>query len=162
MLCSPDDRWLGIVYSCAGSWTHEYKMGVLHYSGGDPLNKDSWDKKREPLLRANRDDTPPYGPGHGNFVGISGPWGTEIWGVFHATDRKTGWEGRRARIMRVGWDQNGPFMGSGECGRCCGEVQHFLDGCDGGQCGGAAEPQPDPRGDGLVMKVKGLVGKFWK
>ncbi|KAF2247662.1 glycoside hydrolase family 43 protein, partial [Trematosphaeria pertusa] len=36
-LCSPDGRWAGIVYSCAGSWTHEYKMNVLYYTGGHPL-----------------------------------------------------------------------------------------------------------------------------
>ena len=27
-------------------------------------------------------------------------------------------------------------MGSGECGRCCGDIQHFVQGCPGGQCGG--------------------------
>jgi GH43 family beta-xylosidase len=27
-LASPDGRWMGIVYSCAGSWTHEYKMNI--------------------------------------------------------------------------------------------------------------------------------------
>ncbi len=64
------------------------------------------------------------------------PCGPEVWGVFHATDEKTGWEGRKARIMRVGWGGGGPFMGNGECGRCCGHVDHFLQGCPGGDCGG--------------------------
>ncbi|KAJ4363919.1 hypothetical protein N0V83_009372 [Neocucurbitaria cava] len=102
-LCSPDGRWMGIVYSCAGSWTHEYKMNVLYYTGGDPLSQSSWAKSNVPLLKASRDDTPPYGPGHGNFVLVNGPAGPEVWGVFHATDEKTGWEGRKARVMRVGW-----------------------------------------------------------
>jgi GH43 family beta-xylosidase len=159
ILCSPDTRWLGIVYSCAGSWTHEYKMGVLTYTGGDPLQPASWSKNREPLLQASKDNKPPYGPGHGNFVGVTGPGGTEVWGVFHATDAKTGWEGRRARVMRVGWGPQGPFMGNGTCGRCCGEVNHFLHGCDGGECGGGG-PQPGPGGPpDLKMEAKKIFGE---
>ncbi|KAK8104289.1 alpha-L-arabinofuranosidase II [Apiospora kogelbergensis] len=45
---SPDGGWKGIVYSCAGSWTHEYKLAVLHYSGGDPLDPRAWPKGQEP------------------------------------------------------------------------------------------------------------------
>ncbi|CAI6334674.1 unnamed protein product [Periconia digitata] len=138
-LASPYGNWAGIVYSCAGSWTHEYKMNILFYTGGHPLAPTSWAKSTKPLLQAARDDTPPYGPGHGNFVAVTGPAGPEVWGVFHATDQKTGWEGRKARVMRVGWGQNGPFMGSGYCGRCCGDVNHFINGCDGGVCGGKGE-----------------------
>jgi GH43 family beta-xylosidase len=104
-LCSPDGKWMGIVYSCAGSWTHEYKMNILYWTGGHPLDPHSWAKSNTPLLKAARDDSPPYGPGHGNFVLVNGPGGPEVWGVFHATDAKTGWEGRKARIMRVGWGQ---------------------------------------------------------
>lgn len=135
-LCSPDGKWQGLVYSCAGSWTSEYKMNVLYYTNGHPLDPMSWCKSNTPLLTASRDSTPPYGPGHGNFVLVDGPGGPEVWGVFHATDARTGWEGRKARLMRVGWNQGGPFMGSGECGRCCSDVQHFIQGCPGGDCGG--------------------------
>lgn len=138
-LASPYGNWAGIVYSCAGSWTHEYKMNILFYTGGHPLAPTSWAKSTKPLLQAARDDTPPFGPGHGNFVSVTGPAGPEVWGVFHATDAKTGWEGRKARVMRVGWGQHGPFMGSGYCGRCCGDVNHFINGCDGGACGGKGE-----------------------
>lgn len=138
-LRSPDGRWTGIVYSCAGSWTSEYKMNILYYTGGHPLDVRSWAKSNQPLLQRSHDDSPPYGPGHGNFVPISGPGGDEIWGVFHATDAKTGWEGRKARLMRVGWGQGGPFMGNGQCGRCCGDVGHFINGCPGGDCGGTGQ-----------------------
>ncbi|OAL45916.1 Arabinanase/levansucrase/invertase [Pyrenochaeta sp. DS3sAY3a] len=101
LLRSPDGRWTGIVYSCAGSWTSEYKMNVLYFTGADPLDPTSWCKSNVPLLTASRDGAAPYGPGHGNFVLISdAPGGPEVWGVFHATDAKTGWEGRRARVMR--------------------------------------------------------------
>lgn len=175
-LSSPDGRWIGLVYSCAGSWTHEYKMNLLYYTGGPPLDVTSWCKSNTPLLKASRDDSPPYGPGHGNFVLVNGPGGPEVWGVFHATDEKTGWEGRKARLMRVGWGEGGPFMGNGECGRCCGEVQHFIQGCPGGVCGGrghcngyggneSAELLPPGEGGGFKGKnkgIKGLISKFLK
>ncbi|KAF2119545.1 glycosyl hydrolase [Lophiotrema nucula] len=135
-ICSPDGRWCGIAYSCAGSWTSEYKMNVLEFRGGNPLDGRSWYKWTRPLLTASRDDKPPYGPGHGNFVLVSGPGGPEVWGVFHATDAKTGWEGRKARVMRVGWGPQGPHMGSGECGGCCNDINHFLYGAEMGACGG--------------------------
>ncbi len=160
-LCSPDGQWAGIVYSCAGSWTHEYKMNILYYTGGPPLSPTSWAKSNRPLLQAARDDRPPYGPGHGNFVAVNGPGGAEVWAVFHATDAKTGWEGRKARVMRVGWGEGGPFMGNGFCGRCCGETQHFLHGCDGGECGG--ERTGEAHGvlgpKALKREAKELVGQ---
>jgi hypothetical protein len=112
------------------------------------------------LLQAARDDSPPYGPGHGNFVNVHDAGGTEVWGVFHATDAKTGWEGRKARVMRVGWGDQGPFMGNGFCGRCCGEVEHFLGGCDGGQCGGRGPGDGHGSSTQLLKKdAKLLVGK---
>jgi GH43 family beta-xylosidase len=152
-LCSPDGRWTGIVYSCAGSWTSEYKMNILYYTGGHPLDVRSWAKSNQPLLKASRDDTPPYGPGHGNFVLIDGVGGPEVWGVFHATDAKTGWEGRKARLMRVGWGHGGPFMGSGECGRCCGDVEHFIQGCPGGECGGQGHCGGSGGGGGELLQA---------
>ncbi|KAF2638803.1 Arabinanase/levansucrase/invertase [Massarina eburnea CBS 473.64] len=176
-LCSPYGNWAGIVYSCAGSWTHEYKMNILYYTGGHPLAPTSWAKSTKPLLQAARDDTPPFGPGHGNFVAVTGPAGPEVWGIFHATDAKTGWEGRKARIMRVGWAQQGPFMGSGYCGRCCGEVNHFINGCDGGACGGkgghaghggggggGGNPVDDVKREvkNAIGQGKKLLGKFMK
>jgi GH43 family beta-xylosidase len=152
-LCSRDGNWMGIVYSCAGSWTSEYKMNVLCYKGGDPLDVRSWAKTNRPLLKSSHDDTPPYGPGHGNFVFIDGSGGPEVWGVFHATDAKTGWEGRKARLMRVGWTENGPFMGDGECGRCCGDVNHFIGGCPGGDCGGQGHCGGYGGGGGELLTV---------
>ncbi|KAF2465370.1 alpha-L-arabinofuranosidase II [Lindgomyces ingoldianus] len=168
-LSSPDGRWTGIVYSCAGSWTHEYKMNILHFVGGNPLEVASWRKSGQPLLMARRDDAPPYGPGHGNFVVVNGPAGQEVWGVFHATDKKTGWEGRKARIMRVGWGEGGPFMGSGECGNCSNDVNHFLygSGSAGGGGGGGGGGGNGAGGGlkglkGLMGQAKGLVNKIFK
>jgi len=108
-----------------------------------------------------------------------------VWGVFHATDAKTGWEGRKARVMRIGWGSGGPFMGNGECGRCCDSVDHFIQGCPGGACGGRGhyggvggaggvylEPGKQGGSNGaedvkreiknLLKGGKGLLGKFLK
>jgi GH43 family beta-xylosidase len=122
-----ESKWCGLVYSCAGSWTHEYKMNTLQYVGNDPLSPMSWKKSKVPLLKASEDDTPPYGPGHGNFVYVEGETEEpETWAVFHATDNKTGWNGRRARVMRVGWNDIGPYLGNGECGRHDTNAKKFL------------------------------------
>ena len=114
--------WAGLVYSCGGSWTSEYKMATLRYVGGDPLRADAWRKAAEPLIAA-REPMGPWGPGHGSFVhftssgsgsghqggdGAEGESGTLA--IFHATDLPTdGWADRRARVQRVSFSADGPF-----------------------------------------------------
>ena len=118
-LRSPDGGWMGLVYSCGGSWTAEYKMATLRYLGGDPLDPASWRKSAAPLVET-RDPLGPWGPGHGSFLdlssgdGESGGAGARNGGnvvaVFHATDNPTdGWVGRRARVQRVMFTPDGPF-----------------------------------------------------
>ena len=113
-LTSPDGLWMGLVFSCAGSWTNEYKLAVLHYSGGDPLSTTSWHKDPHPLLQS----TPggqgpgPFGPGHGSFTQVANG---ETVCVYHATNLPTeGWANRRARCQRVVFqpDGAGPYMGN--------------------------------------------------
>ncbi|KAF2425281.1 alpha-L-arabinofuranosidase II [Tothia fuscella] len=112
-LASPYGNWIGISYSCAGSWTADYKINTLQYIGGNPLSPQAWRKGRKPLLKRNK-HTGPYGPGHGNALNVDG----ETLMVFHATDRDSqGWEGRKARVQRVAWDSHGPSMGDGTVGR---------------------------------------------
>lgn len=99
--------WRGIVYSCAGSWTKDYKMATLQYLGGDPLQPGSWKKSPRPLLQNAGHGHGPFGPGHGNFVHI----GDETMAVFHATDGpEDGHRGRKCRMQRVVFDGQGPFM----------------------------------------------------
>ncbi|KAF2965388.1 hypothetical protein GQX73_g8181 [Xylaria multiplex] len=109
-LSSPDGRWRGLVYSCAGSWTHEYKMATLKYRGGEPLDPSSWQKSKAPLLQTHkRSGTGPFGPGHGSFLDIGGG---NIIAVYHATDGPDdGWGNRRARVQRVTFTEKGPYMG---------------------------------------------------
>lgn len=109
-LASQDDgrTWRGIVYSCAGSWTKDYKMAALKYVGGDPLLPASWVKSARPLLQNADHDKGPFGPGHGNFVHI----GDETMAVFHATDKPDEGHGnRKCRMQRVVFDHDGPNMG---------------------------------------------------
>ncbi|KAI8954922.1 glycoside hydrolase family 43 protein [Xylaria longipes] len=109
-LSSPDGRWHGLVYSCGGSWTHEYKMATLKYRGGEPLDPSSWRKSEAPLLQMHKQSgTGPFGPGHGSFLHIGGG---HVIAVYHATDGPDdGWGNRRARVQRVAFTEKGPYMG---------------------------------------------------
>jgi GH43 family beta-xylosidase len=105
-LSSPDGSWVGLVYSCAGSWTQDYKMNTLRYIGGDPLNRASWHKSDTPLLEKKHGG--PFGPGHGSFISEN----NQTLAIFHATDRDNeGWENRKARVQKVDWTAEGPKMG---------------------------------------------------
>ncbi|KAI0506961.1 glycoside hydrolase family 43 protein [Xylaria bambusicola] len=109
-LSSPDGRWRGLVYSCAGSWTHEYKMATLKYRGGEPLDPSSWQKSKAPLLQTHKHSgSGPFGPGHGSFLDVGEG---EVIAVYHATDGPSdGWQNRRARVQRVTFTGEGPYMG---------------------------------------------------
>jgi len=139
---SPSGDWRGLVYSCSGSWTKQYKMATLEYLGGDPLDPRVWRKSEKPLLQNREDGVGPYGPGHGCFLHAGG----ETVALFHATDRDTdGNQNRRCRtssdsirlrvhadsllstpgMQRVRWTADGPDMG-GYVGAQTTDVQAFL------------------------------------
>ncbi|KAI1147189.1 glycoside hydrolase family 43 protein [Nemania diffusa] len=131
-LAAPDGRWRGLVYSCAGSWTPEYKMATLRYRGGEPLDPASWEKGHAPLLQTVKPPPLPqpqqqqqqqqqhrlgggrgrgglFGPGHGSFLDVGGG---HVVAVYHATDGPDdGWDHRRARVQRVAFTERGPYMG---------------------------------------------------
>ncbi|OCL06711.1 glycoside hydrolase family 43 protein [Glonium stellatum] len=149
-LCAPDGSWKGIVYSCAGSWTKDYKMTTLQFLGGDPLHADSWKKGQRPLLETR--EGPPWGPGHGSFVEFGG----EILGIFHGTDGPgDGWNNRKARMQRVSFSAGGPEMGDGKCGPLS-DVNVFL----GRNASGS--PQGHHRSHGLRGLMHYAVEKLRK
>lgn len=105
-LSSPDGTWKGLVYSCAGSWTPEYKMATLHYIGGDPMDPQAWRKGSQPLAMTKDPIKGPWGPGHGTFLNF----GDEVAAIFHATDSpRDGWGNRKARLQRLIFTDEGPF-----------------------------------------------------
>ena len=53
---------LFLTYSANASWTNEYCVGLLEYTGGPLLDPNSWVKGPQPILK---------GGGHGCFIGSS-------------------------------------------------------------------------------------------
>ncbi|KAL9107593.1 MAG: hypothetical protein Q9227_007496 [Pyrenula ochraceoflavens] len=59
----------GIVYSANGSWTRDYKLGVMQLVGPDPLKLECWDKWQQPLMMSDpQGNRGPHGPGHASLV----------------------------------------------------------------------------------------------
>ena len=94
-----------IVYSASGSWTDDYCLGMLRFTGGDVMNKACWAKC--PVAVFTAQDTA-WGPGHCSFVQTP----TEDYIVYHAnTESGTGWNGRSVRAQPVRWIGRVPVFG---------------------------------------------------
>jgi len=95
-----------IVFSASSCATGDYKLGMLIYRGGDPLDPASWEKNPEPVFRRS-DENGVFGPGHNGF--FRSPDGTEDWIVYHAVDFPEGaCDGRRTtRVQRITWNADG-------------------------------------------------------
>jgi len=143
-----DGSWRGIVYSCSGSWTNEYKENTIEYVRGDPLNRASWRKGTRPLIQTRHKlgvGHAPWGPGHGSFLHV----GNETIHIFHATDSPTdGWNNRKARAQRVVFVNGQPDMG-GECGPMTSNFQQFVSGSAAGGYGGPGQGSGDHKKHGL-------------
>ena len=95
-----------IIYSASHCATPDYKLGLLAYNGGDPLQPASWEKHPEPVFqRADENDV--FGPGHNGF--FQSPDGTEHWIVYHANNSAQGGcdDGRTTRVQRFSWNADG-------------------------------------------------------
>ncbi|MBN1379811.1 MAG: glycoside hydrolase family 43 protein [Gammaproteobacteria bacterium] len=95
-----------IIYSASACWGPNYKLGMLTYNGGDPLNPDSWDKNPEPVFE-RADSQGVFAPGHNTF--FKSPDGTEDWMAYHANDQVTDVcdMGRTPRIQKFSWNEDG-------------------------------------------------------
>jgi GH43 family beta-xylosidase len=96
------DGRLFIIYSASGSWTDDYCLGQLTYTGGSVLSADSWSKKDAPVFEQTGHV---FGPGHACFVKT--PDGGEDWMVYHtAKYRRAGWN-RHVRAQPFTWHADG-------------------------------------------------------
>lgn len=95
-----------IVYSASACSTPDYKLGMLVYNGGDPLNPESWVKHPEPVFQRS-DENGVFGPGHNGF--FKSPDGTEDWIVYHANDSTSGGcdGARTTRVQKFTWNEDG-------------------------------------------------------
>lgn len=97
-----------IIYSASGSWTDNYCLGQLELIGENPIARESWVKKSEPVFSGTEEV---ISPGHASFV--KSPDGSEEWIIYHAAKQKgAGWN-RNIRMQKFDWDKNGePNFGS--------------------------------------------------
>ncbi len=95
-----------IVYAASACWGPDYKLGMLTYLGGDPLDPASWEKHPEPVFE-RADERGVYAPGHNTF--FKSPDGTEDWMAYHANDEASDVcdMGRTPRIQKFTWNADG-------------------------------------------------------
>jgi len=99
-----------IVYSASYCGSSGYKLGMLTYTGNDPLNTSSWTKSPLPVFQGT-DEV--FSPGHNTF--FKSPDGTEDWIVYHANSSSSGGcdMNRTPRIQKFTWNSDGtPNFGS--------------------------------------------------
>jgi len=100
-----------IVFSASHCSTPDYKLGLLTYNGGDPLQQSSWVKSPNPIFQRNNGASV-FGPGHGNF--FKSPDGTQDWMTYHANSSTS--QGcdinRTTRAQQFTWNADGtPNLG---------------------------------------------------
>ncbi|MBK8026669.1 MAG: family 43 glycosylhydrolase [Chloroflexi bacterium] len=95
-----------IVYSASACATPDYKLGLLRFAGGDPLDPESWVKHPEPVF-VRSDENGVFGPGHNGF--FQSPDGTQDWIVYHANDSEDyACDGTRTtRAQPFIWNEDG-------------------------------------------------------
>lgn len=101
-----------ITYSASACWGPDYKLGMLTYNGGNPLNARSWIKSPQPVFQRSNGNRA-YGPGHNGF--FKSPDGKEDWIVYHAnaSDKGVCDTKRTTRVQKINWRSDGtPSFGA--------------------------------------------------
>ncbi len=95
-----------VTYAASACWGPNYKLGLLEYLGGDPLDVASWKKYPEPVFQRD-DERGVFAPGHNTF--FKSPDGTEDWIAYHANDLESDVcdMGRTPRIQPFTWGEDG-------------------------------------------------------
>jgi GH43 family beta-xylosidase len=95
---------INLVFSAAGSWSEDYKLGLLTNTDGNVLNPSSWSKRDRPIFQ-KRPAKHVYGVGHNTFT-VS-PDGKENWIVYHGKNEPGGgWKKRRLSAQPFTWNAN--------------------------------------------------------
>lgn len=93
-----------LIYSACDTGTPDYALGLLTFSGGDPLSINSWKKSPQPVFsQYSGEDGNVFGPGHNGF--FKSPDGREDWIIYHG--KETGeytYRGRRSRAQKFTWN----------------------------------------------------------
>jgi GH43 family beta-xylosidase len=102
----PQALWNGnqlfLIYSASGSWTDDYCLGQLKWTGGNPLDPRSWVKHPQPVFART---TAVFGPGHCSFVRSRDH--REDWIIYHSAKHSgAGWN-RRINMQRFTWRPDG-------------------------------------------------------
>jgi GH43 family beta-xylosidase len=101
-----------VTYSASGSWTDEYKLGLLWAdASSNLLDPQSWRKRSEPAFFAS--GVPgTFAAGHNSF--FTSPDGAEDWILYHANPKPNqGWSKRAPRAQRFTWTSDGfPCFGA--------------------------------------------------
>ncbi|ODO01663.1 hypothetical protein I350_06489 [Cryptococcus amylolentus CBS 6273] len=74
-----------LTFSASHCKTASYSLGLLHLTGSDPLDFNSWTKTEGPVFQSGNGE---YGPGH-NAI-FTSPDGKELWNVYHAVTNSAG------------------------------------------------------------------------
>jgi hypothetical protein len=95
-----------IIYSASACWGPNYKLGMLTFTGTNPLSASAWTKNPNPVFQRS-DANGVFAPGHNTF--FKSPDGTEDWIVYHANSSAGGGcdMNRTPRIQRFTWNADG-------------------------------------------------------
>lgn len=94
---------VNIVYSASHSLTDDYCLAMLTLLGDSLLDRASWEKLSQPVLRKT---VTVFGPGHCSSP-FPSPDGTEDWIALHsAVKSNAGWN-RQVNIHKITWNDDG-------------------------------------------------------
>ncbi|MCD7793651.1 MAG: family 43 glycosylhydrolase, partial [Alistipes sp.] len=125
-----DDVFL--LYSTRGSWTANYKMGLLKLiDRSNPLDSRSWEK-HGPVFADDDPHDEVFGVGHASYT--TSPDGRENWILYHSKKALTGGWQREVYLQPFTFDPQtglpvfGKPVGKGELKRPSGEYEAELSG----------------------------------
>lgn len=96
-----------LIYSASDTGTPNYALGLLTYSGGDPLDSNSWEKSPQPVFsQYSGADGNVFGPGHNGL--FKSPDGSEDWIIYHGKESgEYTYRGRRSYAQKFTWNADG-------------------------------------------------------